>query len=192
MDYCKIEEKLEFSRISINYFSLPLDHLVIIIEVISDTVLTQCRESSEEGGTKGTKKEEIGRTTTYLKISLHVVAETPPRSCFKSFGYRPIGLSAHHAKHTPGSCRREGSTALMCALVSLQRLSSAYIFPTSSHHIPTPSSASINSCGTEHVCLEDVFLSAFSLSFAKTHHLLISIQMKHNIQPLFNLMSKLF
>lgn len=40
MDYCKIEESLEFSRISINYFSL-LDHLVTIIEVISDAVLTQ-------------------------------------------------------------------------------------------------------------------------------------------------------
>lgn len=167
--------------------------MVIIIEVISDAALTQwCRELSKEGGTKGTKKEEIGRTTTYLKISVHVIAETPPRSCFKSFGYRPISLSAHHAKHTPRSCRREGSTALMCALVSLQRLSSAYFFPTSSHHVPTPSSASVNSCSTEHVCLEDVFPSAFSLPFAKTHHLLISIQMKHNIQPLFNLMSKLF
>jgi len=126
------------------------------------------RESSEDRGTKGKKKEEIGRTTTYLKTTLHVVAETLPRSCFTSFGYRPIGLSAHHAKHTPGNCRREGSTALMCALVSLQRLPSAYIFPTSSHHIPTPSSASVKPCGTEHVCHEDVSLCVLSPLFQNT------------------------
>lgn len=132
-DYCKIEQRLEISKISNSYFSY-LDLVVDIIKAISDVLFAKMMQGNIWRGRKESKGER-GRITTYFKSPICVEVETTPRP---GFGYRLTGLSAHElAEHSLGSCRRRQRCFDACHS-SLQRLPPTYIFPTSSHHILTP------------------------------------------------------
>lgn len=111
MDYCKIEESLEFSRISINYFSL-LDHLVTIIEVISDAVLTQMVKGIS-WRQRNKRKEERGNreNNNLLKNHSSCCSRNTSKVMLHKFWLQP-NWSLHIMQNTPLAAA-EGKAALL-------------------------------------------------------------------------------